>query len=77
MPQRDEEVLKAVPQTIETLIEECVKGLPTLGHVIRRWLRSAKASEPDVRPLARLQNEESQKRYAGYMTRFLCYTLRV
>jgi superfamily II DNA or RNA helicase len=77
MPRRDEEVLKAVPQTMETLIEECVKGLPTLGHVIRRWLRSAKASEPDVRPLARLQNEESQKRYAGYMTRFLCYTLRV
>jgi len=30
-----------------------------------------------VRPLARLQNEDSQKRYAGYMTRFICYTLRV
>jgi hypothetical protein len=77
MPRRDEETLKEVPEKVEALTEECVRGLPTLGHVIRRWLRSTKASEPDVRPLARLQNEESQKRYAGYMTRFVCYTLRV
>jgi superfamily II DNA or RNA helicase len=77
MPRRDEETLKDIPKKVEALIEECVKGLPTLGHVIRRWLRSAKASEPDVRPLARLQNEDSQKRYAGYMSRFICYTLRV
>lgn len=77
MPRRDEDVLKEVPKTIERIIEECVKGLPTLGHVIRRWLRSAKASEPDVRPLARLQNGESQQRYTTYMTRFVCYTLRV
>jgi hypothetical protein len=27
--------------------------------------------------MARLQNEDSQKRYAGYMTRFVCYTLPV
>jgi hypothetical protein len=77
MPGRGEEMLRDVPEKVEALIEECVKGLPTLGHVIRRWLRSAKASEPDIRPLARLQNEDSQKRYAGYMTRFVCYTLRV
>ena len=77
LPGRDESTLKDVPEQVEALVEECVKGLPTLGHVIRRWLRSAKASEPDVRPMARLQNEDSQKRYAGYMTRFICYTLRV
>jgi hypothetical protein len=77
MPGRGEEMLRDVPEKVEALIEECVKGLPTLGHVIRRWLRSAKASEPGVRPMARLQNEDSQKRYAGYMTRFVCYTLPV
>lgn len=77
LPGRDEETLKDVPEKVEALIEECVKGLPRLGHVIIRWLRSAKSSEPDVLPLARLQNEDSQKRYAGYMTRFICYTLRV
>jgi len=54
-----------------------VKGLLTLGHVISQWLRSAKASGPDVRPMARLQDGDSQKRYASYMTRFVCYTLRV
>ena len=77
LPGRDEGTLEDVPKRVEGLVEECVKGLPTLGHVIRRWLRSAKASEPDARPMARLQNEDSQKRYAGYMTRFVCYTLRV
>ena len=77
LPGRDEGTLEDVPKRAEGLVEECVKGLPTLGHVIRRWLRSAKASEPDARPMARLQNEDSQKRYAGYMTRFVCYTLRV
>jgi hypothetical protein len=77
MPGRGEEMLGDIPEKVEALIEECVKGLPTLEHVIRRWLRSAKASEPDVRPLARLQNEDSQKRYAGYIIRFVCYTLRV
>lgn len=77
MPRAGRGNTKDVPKKVEALIEECVKGLPTLGHVIRRWLRSAKASEPCVRPLARLQNEYSQKRYADYMTRFVCYTLRV
>jgi hypothetical protein len=77
LPSRGEETLRDVSDQVEALVEECVKGLPTLGHVIRRWLRSAKASEPDVRLMARLQNEDSQKQYAGYMTRFICYTLRV
>lgn len=27
--------------------------------------------------MARLQNPESQRRYAGYMKRFVCYCLRV
>ncbi|CAN9148853.1 unnamed protein product [Alternaria alternata] len=27
--------------------------------------------------MARLQNSDSQKRYAGYMKRFICYLLRV
>jgi hypothetical protein len=77
LPARGEDTLRDVSDQVEALVEESVKGLPTLGHVIRRWLRSAKASEPDVRPMARLQNADSQKRYAGYMTRFICYTLQV
>ena len=31
----------------------------------------------DQRPLARLQNPESQARYAGYMVKFVCYFLRI
>jgi hypothetical protein len=54
-----------------------VSGLSTLDHETRRWLRSAKQAEADVRPLARLQNSDSQQRYAVYTARLLCYCLRV
>jgi hypothetical protein len=36
MPGRGEEMLRDVPEKVEALVEEYVKGLPTLGHVIRR-----------------------------------------
>ena len=36
MPRRDEEMLKDVPKKVEAMIKEYIKGLPTLGHVIRR-----------------------------------------
>jgi superfamily II DNA helicase RecQ len=54
-----------------------VKGLATLPQEIRRWLRSAKREEPDTRPLGRLQNPESQARYAGYIVKFVCFYLRI
>jgi hypothetical protein len=59
------------------LIEKCVVGLSSLDNETRRWLRSAKHSEIDQRPLARLQNAESQQTYATYIARLLCYSLRV
>ncbi|KAF1955660.1 hypothetical protein CC80DRAFT_415022 [Byssothecium circinans] len=34
-----------------------------------RWLWSAKRQEVDQRPMAQLQNPESQARYAGYMVK--------
>ena len=60
-----------------SLIERCVSGLSTLDHETRRWLQSAKQAEADVRPLARLQNSDSQQRYAVYTTQLLYYCLRV
>jgi hypothetical protein len=35
MPGQGEEMLRDVPEKVKALIEECVKGLPTLGHIIR------------------------------------------
>jgi len=61
MPRQDEGTLKDVPKKVEAMIEECVKALPTLGHVARRWLQSAKAFGPDVLPIVRLQNEDSRQ----------------
>jgi hypothetical protein len=61
----------------ERLIEKCVKGLATLPQETRRWLRSAKQAEADQRPLARLQNPESQATYTGYIVRFVCFYLRI
>ena len=67
----------AVVKLNSTLIEKCVRGLASLDKETRRWLRSAKHAEIDQRPLARLQNVESQQTYATYLARLLCYSLRV
>jgi hypothetical protein len=77
LPSKDEPVLKQVGALVETLVEDCVAGLSTLPQELRRWLRSVKMSEIDPRPMGRLQNKDSQKRYAAYAKRLVCYSLRV
>jgi superfamily II DNA helicase RecQ len=77
LPDRNEVKLQAAAQLTEQLIEKCVKGLATLPQETRRWLRSARQTEVDQRPLARLQNPESQATYAGYIVRFVCFYLRI
>ena len=77
LPDREEQVLQRVVELNSSLIERCVSGLSTLDHETRRWLRSARQAEADVRPLARLQNSDSQQRYAVYAARLVCYCLRV
>ncbi|RYE97104.1 MAG: hypothetical protein EOO77_39665, partial [Oxalobacteraceae bacterium] len=77
LPSKDEPVLKQVGDLVEALVEDCVAGLSTLPQELRRWLRSVKMSETDPRPMGRLQNKDSQKRYAAYVKRLVCYSLRV
>lgn len=54
-----------------------MSGLSTLAHETRRWLRSAKREEVDIRPMGRLENADSQERYTGYWQQFICYCLRL
>jgi hypothetical protein len=68
--------LRQAAKLTELLVERSVKGLSTLARETRRWLRSAKRQEVDQRPMARLQNPESQACYANYMIKFVCYALR-
>jgi superfamily II DNA helicase RecQ len=77
LPNRNEPKLKQAARVVELLIERSVAGLSTLARETRRWLRSAQREEIDQRPIARLQNPESQARYAGYMVMFVCYFLRI
>jgi hypothetical protein len=77
LPDREERMLQRIVELNNTLVEQSVTGLSTLDRETRRWIRSAKLSEPDQRPLARLQNASSQQTYATYMSRFACYSLRV
>jgi hypothetical protein len=70
-------VLQKVVELNISLVERCVSRLSTLDHETRQWLRSVKQAEADVRPLARLQNSDSQQRYTVYTARLLCYCLRV
>jgi len=77
LPDRDEKELQRVAHAVDLLTERCVAGLSTLALETRRWLKSAKREEVDVRPMGRLQNPESQKRYARYWKQFVCYCLRI
>jgi hypothetical protein len=77
LPDRNEAKLRLAAELTEKLIEQSVRGLATLPDDTRRWLKSAKQAEVDVRPLARMQNPESQATYAGYMVRFVCFYLRI
>jgi superfamily II DNA helicase RecQ len=77
LPDRDEVNLQVAAKRVEQLMERSVKGLSTLARETRRWLKSAKQFEVDQRPIGRLQNPESQARYASYMVKFVCYFLRV
>jgi len=77
VPDRDERQLQQAGKIVDIAIEKSVAGLSTLHPETRRWLRSAKREEIDARPMARLQNPESQARYAGYVKRFVYYSLRV
>jgi hypothetical protein len=70
-------VLQRVVELNSSLIERYVSRLSTLDYETRRWLQSAKQAEADVRPIARLQNSDSQQRYAVYAARLVCYCLRV
>jgi len=51
---RDEKEQQRVVRVIKSLIEQYVAGLSTLAHKTRRWLKSAKREEVDVRPIGRL-----------------------
>jgi superfamily II DNA helicase RecQ len=77
LPKQNEPKLKRAARVVELLVERSVAGLSTLARETRRWLRSAQREEIDQRPMARLQNPESQARYAGYMVMFVCYVLRI
>lgn len=77
LPKQNEPKLKQAARVVELLVEKSVAGLSTLARETRRWLRSARREEIDQRPIARLQNPESQARYAGYMVMFVCYFLRI
>jgi hypothetical protein len=77
LPDRNEAKLQLATKLTEELMERSVRGLATHPQETRRWLRSAQQTEIDQRPLARLQNPESQATDTSYMVRFVCFHLRI
>lgn len=61
MPDHAEQALRQAAKVVELAVEQGVAGLLTLAQETRRWLKSASCEEIDQRPLARLQNLESQR----------------
>jgi hypothetical protein len=77
VPDSDEDLLKEACRVVDVTLSRSLQGLGTLHRETRRWIRSPKLSEPDIRPLARLQEPNSQERYHNYWRRFICYCIRV
>ncbi|KAF4546948.1 Orsellinic acid-like protein [Elsinoe fawcettii] len=74
---RTEEHLQRAARLVNDIVERAAIGLKSIHPDTRRWLRSAKPNEADVRPFNRLQNPESQLTYGRYFQRLVCYLLRV
>ncbi|CAE7221515.1 hypothetical protein PTTW11_11425 [Pyrenophora teres f. teres] len=51
--------------------------LQLAATLIVQLIESARPTDPDQRPLARLQNPESQATYVSYVVRFVCFYLRL
>ena len=77
VPDQDELLLREASRVVDLTLNRALTGLATLHRETRRWLRSPKLTEPDNRPLARLQQANSQERYHNYWRRFICYCFRV
>jgi hypothetical protein len=77
LPGDDEPALEQVVLVVRELVKQAVRGLSTLSIETLRWLRSAKPSEADARPLGRMQNKSSQQRAARLWARLLCYCVRL
>jgi hypothetical protein len=77
MLDRNNALFQQAVKIVNLAIEQSVARLSTLPLETQRWLRSPKEEEINTRPLARLQNPESQQRYARYLKRFVCYCLQV
>ncbi|KAK5041475.1 hypothetical protein LTR84_002973 [Exophiala bonariae] len=77
LPRKDEPVLIGMMDIMDALQAQCCMGLMTMDLETRRWLRSPKREEPDVRPMGRLQNRDSEDRYFNLYRRFLCYIMRI
>lgn len=76
LPRRDEGWLQPVPALVEAAMKRYFVGLMMLDQRSGWWLCGATGECTDVE-LPILHSEASQRRYTGYIQRFVCYALRV
>jgi len=78
LPDRKDKDLQQATKVVSVMIKSAVDGLSSLHDDTPYWLRTANSTEKvENRPMVRLQNEESLDRYITYLSRFMCYCLRV
>ncbi|KAG6018519.1 hypothetical protein E4U19_000287, partial [Claviceps sp. Clav32 group G5] len=76
LPRADEPALKVVADAVDELIEDCVKGLESAPLDVRRLIKGV-GEDPHPVPMGRLGQPDTQRRYANYWTRLICYMIRV
>lgn len=77
LPDHTEPQLQRAVKIVEQAIDTSVRGLSTLSIETRRWLKSPKPKDPDVRPLGPFQCRATQTRAAKVWARVICYCLRL
>jgi len=77
VPDKDDTMLQEVVRICNVTLHHATAGLSSLHRELRRWLRSPKLEEVASRPLARLEDDNSQDQYYNYWRRFICYCVRV
>ncbi|KAK4903970.1 hypothetical protein LTR49_026495 [Elasticomyces elasticus] len=75
LPDQEERLLQRVVELNTTLIDGACCSHYSTGRPDGGC--GAQSCPSRIRPLARLQNASSQQKYATYMARFVCYSLRV
>lgn len=77
LPADNEEQLLRAVAILKIIIADSITILAQLPQDHKRWLKSAKSTQPDSKPFEKLLTSSSMDRYSAYFCKFICFVLRL